>query len=151
MQNNQSDYGEVSKEIEKSVAGSMARPETTLNRSDSSSDMPATLPQRILLFFEKLLSISFPKLAEPPAYDILRWRDIIEWFVNWSKSHPDVTGDIVGFTFYEKAQDGEYVLVQGIFNKTSNNVEEARRIRANKVDDEVKSNCFGKEKVTIFS
>ena len=80
----------------------------------------------------------------------LHWRDIIEWFQKWLNLHENVDKDAIGFTISESAEAGNYILVQGIFNKESNSVEEARRITAEDVEEEVKHNCF-REKLTLFT
>ena len=81
---------------------------------------------------------------------ILRWNDLIWWFREWIDTHKDIKEDVIGFTLREESQSGAYKLVQGIFNKSPGKVEAARRIKVEKVDDEVKKNCFGKEELTIF-
>ncbi len=82
--------------------------------------------------------------------NILHWRDIIEWFQQCLNKQENVDKDTIGFTIMESAESGNYTIVQGIFNKESSSVEDARRITAEKVDEEVKHNCF-KEKVTLFT
>ena len=81
---------------------------------------------------------------------MLYWRDIIAWFADWIEKH-GTEKDVVGFTIHEDFEAGMYILVQGVFDKSRNAVEDARRIKAREVDPEVKANCFGKEKVTIFT
>lgn len=89
----------------------------------------------------------------PVHFDTLHWRDIVEWFSNWLEApqNQNIREKTVGFTIQEAAKDGKYALVQGIFNNSTSTVEEARRILADEVDAEVREQCFGKEKVTIFS
>lgn len=89
-----------------------------------------------------------------PIQPELQWRDIIEWFSSWIEAHKDTEENFVGFTIAEEkkqGKDGVYRLVQGVFNKTTNKVEEARRIEAKEVDEETLKNCFTGEKVTIFN
>ena len=96
--------------------------------------------------------VSDLKQAINPDYCLLlRWQDLMNWFKNWLSLHPAVGENSVGFTIQEAAKDGKYVLVQGIFNKSTSKVEEARRIQADEVDAKVKDQCFGKEKVIIFT
>ena len=81
----------------------------------------------------------------------LRWEDLVNWFKNWLSLHPAEDENRVGFTIQETVKDVKYALVQGVFNKSTNQIEDARRIHADEVDAEVKEQCFGKEKITIFS
>lgn len=83
----------------------------------------------------------------------LSWRDIIEWFTNWLENpdHKNMQGEMVGFTINETMKKDKFVLVQGVFNKSTNTVEDTRRIQADEVDAEVKEQCFGKEKITLFT
>ena len=96
---------------------------------------------------EKALKKCLPGNA---VVNILHWRDIIEWFQEWMNETENVNKDAIGFTISESAEAGNYILVQGVFNKESNCVEDARRITAEEVDDEIKHNCFRK-KVTLFT
>ena len=96
---------------------------------------------------EKALKKCLPDNA---VVNILHWRDIIEWFQEWMNETENVNKDAIGFTISESAEAGNYILVQGVFNKESNCVEDARRITAEEVDDEIKHNCFRK-KVTLFT
>ncbi|MBQ7695549.1 MAG: hypothetical protein IJT50_10540 [Lentisphaeria bacterium] len=81
----------------------------------------------------------------------LRWEDLVNWFKNWLSLHPAEDENSIGFTIQETVKDVKYALVQGVFNKSTNQIEDARRIHADEVDAEVKEQCFGKEKITIFS
>lgn len=104
-----------------------------------------------LMFY--LFKRIFARPDQPTHFHILHWRDIIEWFSNWLEDpqNQSIRENTVGFTIQEAAKDGKYALVQGIFNKSTNKVEEARRIQADEVDAEVKDQCFGKQKVTVFA
>ena len=89
-------------------------------------------------------------ISEIIRFVILHWRVIVGWFQKWLNRHENVDKDAIGFTISESAEAGNYILVQGIFNKESNSVEEARRITAEDVEEEVKHNCF-REKLTLFT
>ena len=92
------------------------------------------------------------KQALTPDHSLLlRWQDLVNWFKNWLSLHPVENENCVGFTIQETVKDAKYALVQGIFNKSTSRVEEARQIHADEVDEQVKEQCFGKEKITIFS
>ena len=82
---------------------------------------------------------------------LLRWQDLMNWFKNWLSLHPAEDENSVGFTIQETVKDVKYALVQGVFNKSTNQIEDARRIQADEVDAKVKDQCFGKEKVIIFT
>ena len=104
-------------------------------------------------FLGRLISSFFPhsRKSFAPTIPVLHWRDLIEWFSNWIECHRNICDLTVGFTINEGVENGAYRLVQGVFNKSSNTVEAVRRIKAADVDDEVKSSCFSKEKVTLFT
>ena len=82
---------------------------------------------------------------------LLHWQDIINWFQKWINGHQNVDKDAIGFTIQEAIKDGKYNQVQGIFNKSTNTVEDARRITADNIDQQTRAQCFGKEKVTLFT
>lgn len=84
-------------------------------------------------------------------YVLLHWKEIVGWFNKWMSKHENVDKDAVGFTLREAMKNGEYNVVQGVFNKSSNSVEDARRITAEDLDEQTKEQCFGKEKVTLFT
>ena len=82
---------------------------------------------------------------------LLHWQEIIGWFNNWINGHQNVDKDAIGFTIQEAIKDGKCNVVQGVFNKSTNAVEDVRRITADKLDQQTRAQCFGKEKVTIFN
>ena len=96
--------------------------------------------------------ISALKQAINPAHcHLLQWQEIVNWFQNWINDHQNVEKDAVGFTIQETVENVKYALVQGVFNKSTNKIEDARRIHADEVDEQVKKQCFGKEKITLFT
>lgn len=69
---------------------------------------------------------------------ILNWDNIVSWF----REHAEVIHDDankIAFTLKEKMTTGECAFVQGIFNKTTDKVEEARHIKSEQVDEKVRS------------
>ena len=108
-------------------------------------------PRGFLGFLLFLFRGIFARSTGAAHFDVLHWRDIIEWFTTWQSSHQNLKDELVGFTINETKENDKYVLVQGVFNKSTGKVEEARRIQADDVDAEVKEQCFGKAKVTIFT
>lgn len=89
-------------------------------------------------------------ISEIIRFVILHWREIVGWFQKWLNRHENVDKDAIGFTIREAMQNGNYRTVQGIFNKSTNEVEDARRINAEQVDSETAEQCF-REKVTLFT
>ena len=83
-------------------------------------------------------------------YVRLHWKQIINWFQHWISGHQEVDKDAIGFTIREAIENGEYNIVQGVFNKATSQVEDARRIKAGQVDRQTREQCLGKERVTIF-
>ncbi len=90
-------------------------------------------------------------ITEIIRFVLLHWREIVNWFQNWINGHQSVDKDAVGFTLREIVKRGEYKVVQGVFNTSSGKVVDARRIEAEDVDSETRKQCFGEEKLTIFS
>ena len=84
------------------------------------------------------------------TFIILHWREIVGWFQKWLNRHENVDKDAIGFTIREAMANGNYRTVQGIFNKQTNDVEDARRINAEQLDAETREQCF-REKVTLFT
>ncbi|MBO4633225.1 MAG: hypothetical protein J5858_15005 [Lentisphaeria bacterium] len=82
---------------------------------------------------------------------LLHWQEIINWFSKWINRHQNVDKDAVGFTIKEAIESGQYNVVQGVFNKSSNTVEDVRRIKADNLDEQTRAQCYGKDKVTIFT
>ncbi len=75
----------------------------------------------------------------------LKWDDIVDWFmgrqklVEKDKAH-------VAFVVKEKMNSGKFTVVQGIFNKNTEKVVDARKIEAEELDSKLES-C---EELTIF-
>lgn len=74
---------------------------------------------------------------------------LTEWFDNYQSSNT-VDFDDVGFTIKESLKKGDVKVIQGVFNKNSGTVKDARRIEAENVDKNTRIQ-LGKEKLTIFS
>ena len=85
------------------------------------------------------------------TYVILHWKQVMGWFEKWIAKHENVDKDAIGFTIQEAIENGKYNVVQGVFNKSTNTVEDARRIEAEKLDRQTREKCFSKEKVTLFT
>lgn len=105
----------------------------------------------ILLAAFSMFVSALKQAINPDHSHLLQWQEIVNWFQNWINGHKSVEKDAVGFTIQETVENVKYALVQGIFNKSTNKVEDARRIHADEVDAEVKKQCFGKAKLMIFS
>ena len=66
------------------------------------------------------------------------WDHIISWF----QDHAEIVNadaNNIAFTLKEKMASGECAFVQGIFNKKSEKVEDARRIKSEQVDEELRN------------
>ena len=85
------------------------------------------------------------------VFVLLHWREIINWFEKWMNRHENVDKDAVGFTIREAIEKGKCKMVQGVFNKRTNKVEDARRIEAENVDAQTRETCLTGERVTIFN
>lgn len=89
-------------------------------------------------------------ISEIIRYVFLHWREIVGWFQKWLNKSENVDKDAIGFTIKEAMENGNYRTVQGIFNKKTNEVEDARRVQAEQLDEETRKQCF-QEKVTLFT
>ncbi len=78
------------------------------------------------------------------GYAICHWQDIVDWFSNFIYQHA-VDLDNCGVLLKEQIAGGNYNLIQGVFNRRTNQYLEARRIEANQLDDDTKSVMLGKE------
>ena len=77
---------------------------------------------------------------------ILKWNVIVEWFQH--RSHlKQVDLNNVGFTLMQYQLAGNYRTVQGVFNKRTNQVHEARQIDSQKIDGDVMNIHAGKDLV----
>lgn len=74
---------------------------------------------------------------------------LTEWFDNYL-SENTVDFDDVGFAIKESLEQGDVKVIQGVFNKNSGIVKDARRIEAKDIDKDTKIR-LGKEKLTIFN
>ncbi len=74
---------------------------------------------------------------------------LTEWFDNYTANN-QVDYDDVGFALKESIESGDVRVVQGVFNKNSGTIKDARRIKAEDIDDDTRYR-LGDEKLTIFS
>ncbi|MBQ7695548.1 MAG: hypothetical protein IJT50_10535 [Lentisphaeria bacterium] len=89
-------------------------------------------------------------ITEIIRFVMLHWQEIVNWFQNWINGHQSVDKDAVGFTVATAIEKNDFKLVQGVFNKSTGKVEDAREIQAENLDAETRRQCLEK-KVTIFS
>ena len=89
-------------------------------------------------------------ITEIVRFVLLHWQEIVNWFQNWLNSHQSVDKDAVGFTMREAIKKGDFKVIQGVFNRSTGEVVDARRIEAENLDSETRQNCFTK-KVTLFT
>ncbi len=74
---------------------------------------------------------------------------IIDYFENWHTEN-EVDYDDVGFAIKESLESGDVRVVQGVFNKNSGTIKDARRIKAEDIDEDTRIR-LGEEKLTIFN
>lgn len=78
------------------------------------------------------------------GYAICHWQDIVDWFYNFTDQNY-VDYDNVGVLLKEKISKGKYNLIQGVFNRRTNEYVDARRIEAEQIDDDIKRIMRGKK------
>lgn len=79
---------------------------------------------------------------------IVYWDNIIKWF----EERNDLVmedKDNIAFTLQDKIAKGEYKTVQGVFNKKSNTIKDARVMESKDVDEKLK-NAHKKDKLVIY-
>ncbi|QMW05438.1 hypothetical protein [Spirosoma foliorum] len=69
---------------------------------------------------------------------ILTFLEIVDWFTDRNDLKLE-DEDNIAFTLQEKLETGDYKTVQGIFNKRTNTLKDARKVQSNKIDKELKS------------
>src|SRR5437763_486848 len=76
--------------------------------------------------------------------DILRWPAVVDWFQRRTYlTQADCAN--VGFTLMQHQQSGNYKTVQGVFNKRSNQVLEARQVESRQIDPQIANAHAGKD------
>ncbi len=80
------------------------------------------------------------------ALAILYWDEIVGWFQS-RNDIKDQDANNIAFTIKEKMATGEYNVVQGIFNKRTEEVVEGRKIRAEKLDKQTAAAHNGQDLV----
>jgi len=65
------------------------------------------------------------------------WDHIISWFQDRSEVI-NADENKIAFTLREKMTSGECAFVQGIFDKQTDKIEDVRRIKSERVDDELR-------------
>ena len=66
---------------------------------------------------------------------IIYYDDIIEWF-RTRNDIKEADKDNIAFTIREKIETGDYKVVQGIFNKRTNDLVEGHAMKTKKLDSE---------------
>ncbi len=77
--------------------------------------------------------------------DTLYWEDLVEWFRSKNHLSQSIENDIA-FTMLEQTDQG-YRLVQGIFNKATEELVDGRIIECEKIDEEIRDVHDGQELV----
>ncbi len=67
------------------------------------------------------------------VFVVLKWDEIIDWFTSRNAIKAK-DADNIAFTLKERLASGKYKVVQGIFNKRSEEVVDGRQIKAETLD-----------------
>ena len=69
---------------------------------------------------------------------LLGWQKIKDWFLSYFKNRNRIKApEEVAFTLKEALNDGNVKVVQGIFNKNTETVEDGVEYNAEKIDDQL--------------
>lgn len=77
---------------------------------------------------------------------VLYWDDIVEWFRNRHQLK-EADRDRIAFTLSQKYANGEFNLVQGIFDKRESVLVSGRKIRAKELDPRLAEHHAGRDLV----
>ena len=75
----------------------------------------------------------------------LHWKKIVDWFMG-RQSLKEEDNEVIAFTIKEKLKSGEYSVVQGFFNKKTDEVLDGTKYEAEDICDELKD----KKALTIY-
>ncbi len=76
------------------------------------------------------------------------WNEIISWFQQYTTLLAGNANN-VAFTLAESMKVGNYKVVQGIFDKSTNRLHEARRVTSTRVDEEVER-IHANDKLAVY-
>jgi hypothetical protein len=80
---------------------------------------------------------------------VIRYRsEIISWFQQHTALLANNANN-VAFTLAESMKSGDYKVVQGIFNKSTNQLHEARRVTSTQVDEEFE-HIHANDKLAVY-
>lgn len=83
------------------------------------------------------------------AVTVLKWDTVIEWFTGYKKKVSLQDKNDLGFTTAKKMENGEYKVVQGVFNQKTNKVKDATAYEAKELDKEM-SKFHEKDELVIY-
>lgn len=93
-----------------------------------------------------LAALAVAQVAAAIYVVFLTFAEIVNWFDS-RRNLSTVDRDRLGFTLQDMLNNGDYRTVQGVFNKTSETVEDARTVTSNQVDDQLSGYHRGKRLV----
>ena len=64
---------------------------------------------------------------------------VISEIINWFQSKRKIGANQIGFTLQDRLKNGKYKTVQGIFNNSTQKVEDMRAVKSSRIDDELAS------------
>ena len=94
------------------------------------------IPVLVLWGIAALLTAAF--------FACIYWNDIVNWFRERSRIKASDRQNIA-FTLKKKMSDGDFTVVQGIFNDRTEQIVEGRKMVSSKIDPELESAHGGRE------
>ena len=98
-----------------------------------------------------LTAILFAITALSFSITVIRlFRLAFNFIINWFREREKIKNadkNNIAFTIQEKMKNKQYKTVQGVFNKRTNEVVDAREIYSNEVDEQMEKNHRGNELV----
>jgi hypothetical protein len=79
---------------------------------------------------------------------LLNWEKVIDWFKGRTQLKVS-DKDNIAFTIQEKLKDGKYETVQGIFNKSTNELLDAKKYKSEEIDDQL-AKVHRREKLVFY-
>lgn len=81
----------------------------------------------------------------------ITFEKVIEWFEDFFRLRTsEAANKAIAFTIQEAINKGEVKYIQGVFNKSTNTVESARRLESKQVDKQLES-YHSDKKLVIYS
>jgi len=77
---------------------------------------------------------------------LLKWDDIVNWFRSRQTLKESDKANIA-FTLQERLKNGDYKTIEGIFNKRTEKILDAKQVQSKNIDDKLKKAHQDKELV----